>query len=87
MSEIVILLFLITKVTCYKLAGTAGLLLDDGQRLLPYNRDRDTGRPILRMKNVAGRVPETQLRYGGVFCIINSSTDTARALDSSCGKQ
>jgi hypothetical protein len=43
-------------------AGTAGLLLDDGQRLLPFNKDRETGQPILRMKNVANRVPSTQLR-------------------------
>ncbi|KAF6252963.1 peroxidase [Scenedesmus sp. NREL 46B-D3] len=46
-------------------AGTAGLLLDDGQRLLPFNRDKDTGRPILPMKNAAGRVPATQLRLSG----------------------
>eukprot|EP00883_Tetradesmus_obliquus_P013495 jgi/Sobl393_1/6448/SZX78100.1 len=46
-------------------AGTAGLLLDDGQRLLPFNREKATGAPILRLKNLAGRVPDTQLRLSG----------------------
>jgi hypothetical protein len=36
--------------------------MDDGQRLLPFNKDRDTGRAVLPMKNVAARVPSTQLR-------------------------
>eukprot|EP00882_Tetradesmus_deserticola_P003331 GHRQ01003527.1.p1 GENE.GHRQ01003527.1~~GHRQ01003527.1.p1 ORF type:complete len:439 (+),score=120.10 GHRQ01003527.1:302-1618(+) len=47
-------------------AGTSGLLLDDGQRLLPFNLEKDgDGSPILSMKNTAGRVPQTQLRMSG----------------------
>lgn len=43
-------------------AGTAGRLLDDGNRMLPLNLDPDTGLPRLPLKNTGSRVPQTQLR-------------------------
>lgn len=43
--------------------GTAGRLLDDGSRLLPFNVDPDTGEArMTKLKNTAGKVPLTQLR-------------------------
>lgn len=42
--------------------GTSGLLLDDGQQLLPFNRDRATGKARLQMKDLAQRLPQTELR-------------------------
>jgi hypothetical protein len=44
-------------------AGTGGRLLDDGNRMLPLNFDPLSGRPrTTSLKNLASRVPYTQLR-------------------------
>jgi hypothetical protein len=43
-------------------AGTAGRLLVDDDRLLPFNKQRETDKPIYTMKNGAERIPQTQLR-------------------------
>jgi hypothetical protein len=42
--------------------GTAGRLLDDGHRLLPYNVEPDVGGPKTTMKNLGERLPQTKLR-------------------------
>jgi hypothetical protein len=43
-------------------AGTAGRLLMDADKLLPFNRQFETNRPRANMKNPAERVSPTQLR-------------------------
>lgn len=45
------------------LAGTAGRLLMDESKLLPFNVERSTGKPKHIMKNNAERLPQTQLRW------------------------
>jgi len=43
-------------------AGTAGRLLSDDNKLLPYNIEHETGKPKYTMSNNGERVPQTRLR-------------------------
>lgn len=48
--------------SCHIPAGTAGRLLMDDDRLLPFNKQTDSDKPKYTMRNGAERIPQTQLR-------------------------